>query len=288
GAETTTYEYDSVGNLSGVRLANGTQIDYVLDANGRRLGKRVNGALVQAFLNQDGARPIAELDGAGIVVSRFVYVGSNVPAYMNRDGATYRIITDQLGSPRLVVDVATGAIAQRLDYDTFGNVILDTNPGFQPFGFAGGLYDRDTRLIHFGAREYDPETGRWTARDPSGFGAGPNLYEYAHNNPVNLVDPLGNAPVDPFDRTPMPTGVNTSVEAAEAEAERVLAYIQSANRNFFRTADARSFNGSIFSDSRIPFGTNQVSGTIGGNFRVTYNPILPKTSKWGPICEAGG
>jgi len=30
-------------------------------------------------------------------------------------------------------------VVQRLDYDEFGNVILDTNPGFQPFGFAWGL-----------------------------------------------------------------------------------------------------------------------------------------------------
>lgn len=42
--------------------------------------------------------------------------------------------------------------------------LLDTKPGFQPFGFAGGLYDRDTRLVPFGARDYDPETGRCEGR----------------------------------------------------------------------------------------------------------------------------
>ena len=52
--------------------------------------------------------------------------------------ATYRFIRDVQGSVRLVVDAATGAIAQRLDYDSFGNVLLDTNPGFQPFGFQSG------------------------------------------------------------------------------------------------------------------------------------------------------
>src|SRR3989475_8804284 len=49
------------------------------------------------------------------------------------------------------VDVATGAVVQRLDYDEFGQLVNDTNPGFQPFGFAGGLYDRDTNLVRFGS-----------------------------------------------------------------------------------------------------------------------------------------
>ena len=51
----------------------------------------------------------------------------------------------------LVVNVDTGVIAQRLDYDPWGVVTQDTNPGFQPFGFAGGLYDANTGLVRFGA-----------------------------------------------------------------------------------------------------------------------------------------
>jgi RHS repeat-associated protein len=92
----------------------------------------------------------------------------------------------------LVIDIATGAIAQRMDYDAFGNVIEDTNPGFQPFGYAGGLYDRDTGLVRFGARDYDPEIGRWTAKDPVGFaGRNANLYSYTDQNPVDHIDPSG-------------------------------------------------------------------------------------------------
>ena len=60
------------------------------------------------------------------------------------------------------------AIAQRIDYDEWGNVLADSSPGFQPFGFAGGLYDRDTGLTRFDARDYDASTGRWLARIRSG------------------------------------------------------------------------------------------------------------------------
>jgi hypothetical protein len=48
-------------------------------------------------------------------------------------------------------------VAQRLGYDEFGNVLKNTNLGFQPFGFAGGLYDPDTKLVRFVARDYDAE-----------------------------------------------------------------------------------------------------------------------------------
>jgi RHS repeat-associated protein len=157
------------------------------------MGKKVNGVWVQGWLYQNQLNPVAELDGAGNVVSRFVYgTKANIPDYMVKGAQTYRIITDHLGSPRLVVDASTGTIVQRMDYDEFGNVHLDTNPGFQPFGFAGGLYDPHTKLTRFGARDYDAETGRWTAKDPIRFdGDGPNLYGYVVSNPVNLIDPEG-------------------------------------------------------------------------------------------------
>lgn len=158
----------------------------------RRIGKKVNGVLMKGWL-YDGIRPVAELDGAGNVTATFVYASkTNAPDYMVKGGSTYRIVTDHLGSPRLVIDSVTGAVMQQIDYDEFGVIANDTNPGFQPFGFAGDLYDSDTKLTRFGARDYDAETGRWTAKDPILFAGGDtNLYGYVLNDPVNFVDPVG-------------------------------------------------------------------------------------------------
>jgi RHS repeat-associated protein len=89
------------------------------------------------------------------------------------------------------VNASTGAVVQRIDYDEWGQVLQDTNPGFQPFGFAGGLYDRDTGLVRFGARDYDPAVGRWTGKDPLGLEGGLNVYEYAAGDPANNIDPDG-------------------------------------------------------------------------------------------------
>ncbi|MGH7461236.1 MAG: RHS repeat-associated core domain-containing protein [Longimicrobiales bacterium] len=67
-------------------------------------------------------------------------------------------------------------MAQRIDYDEFGNIALDTNTGFQPFGFAGGLSDAQTKTARFGAPDYDSESGRWTAKDPILFTGGSSTY----------------------------------------------------------------------------------------------------------------
>lgn len=193
GAKTTQYRYDALGNLAGVTLPDGTKIAYLIDGGNRRIGKKVNGKLVQGFLYQDQLRPLVELDAAGQIVSRFVYATHrNVPDYFIRGGVKYRIVTDHLGSPRIIIDVATGTVMQVMDYDEFGRIVIDTKPGFQPFGFAGGLFDQHTKLVRFGTRDYEPETGRWTAKDSIRFAGGDtNLFAYVLNDTINSTDVSG-------------------------------------------------------------------------------------------------
>lgn len=173
GGQTTTYNYDLLGNLVGVALPGGTRIDYLIDASNRQMGKRTDGVLAHVLLYQDWLKPSAELDRAGNVVGRFVYAGRvNVPSFVVKGGSTYRVITDHLGSSRLMVDTVTGAVVQRVDYDEFGRVERDTRPGFVPFGFAGGIRDVHTDFVRFGRRDYFPAVGRWTKKDTILFSGG--------------------------------------------------------------------------------------------------------------------
>ena len=68
--------------------------------------------------------PIAEQDAAGNLTAQFIYGSkANIPDYMIKGGTSYRIISDHLGSPRLVINTTDNSIAQRIDYDTWGNII---------------------------------------------------------------------------------------------------------------------------------------------------------------------
>ena len=202
--EVTTYDYDALGNLRSVELPDTRYIEYLVDGAQRRVGRRVfdaGGTLTDEvhWLYQDALNPVTELDAQGRVRKRFVYGSKgHIPDYMvtydvcGVETGSYRLVSDHLGSVRLVVDLSDGTVAQRMTYDAFGNVLDDTNEGFQPFGFAGGLYDSITGLVRFGARDYDARVGRWTAKDPIGFGGGDtDLYAYVAGDPVNYIDPSG-------------------------------------------------------------------------------------------------
>ncbi|WP_413569919.1 RHS repeat domain-containing protein [Bdellovibrio sp. HCB117] len=191
--ETTTFTYDSFGNTKTVTLPNSDVISYYYDGLFRRVAKKVNSTLIKRWVYMDQLRVAAELDGAGNLQKRFVYASkSNVPDYMVMSGSSYRIVSDSLGSPRLVVKVSDGSVLQKVTYDEFGRVLSDTNSGAIPFKFAGGLYDEDTHLIRFGARDYDPSIGRWLSKDPILFLAGDsNVFGYVAQDPVNSIDPSG-------------------------------------------------------------------------------------------------
>lgn len=191
--KTTDYVYDVFGQL---RKAG--NISYGTNLNNLRFSKIVNGVVQKYFSYTPEGQLIGELDANMNLVKTFIFASkSHVPDYyIDQKGNSFKLITDHLGSIRLVVNASTGEVVQKMLHDEFGKVLVDTKPNATPFGFAGGLYDSETGLVRFGARDYDPETGRWTAKDPIRFeGGDSNLYGYVLTDPVNKIDPPGTGPV---------------------------------------------------------------------------------------------
>jgi RHS repeat-associated protein len=132
--------------------------------------------------------------------------------------AHYSVHTDHQGSVRAVTDL-TGGVVNSYAYDAYGNAEEAVESLPQRFRYTGREWDGVTRLYHYRARAYDPETGRFLQEDPLGFGAlhpkrkeliaddyaddklllgiatayagELNTYRYVSNNPMIFTDPTG-------------------------------------------------------------------------------------------------
>jgi RHS repeat-associated protein len=187
----STYDYSSDGRLLSVTTPEHT-VTYRHNAFGNRVAKLVDGVVVEKYLWENKTRLLATYDGNNNLKQRYEYTVGNTPTAYTEGSNRYYILTDQLGSPRVITD-DSGVVLREIEYDSFGNIVNDSNSEHAlPFGFAGGLVDQHTGLVRFGFRDYDPETGRWTARDPIGFAGGDtNLYGYVLGDPVNFIDTSG-------------------------------------------------------------------------------------------------
>lgn len=168
-------------------LPDATEIEYIHGIGGQRLAKKVGGSITEKYL-WSGVNLLAIYDSSNALVTRF-----NADGSITHNGTRYYLAKDQVGSLRAIYN-ASGVLQGEITYDSFGNELTNTIPGTLdiPIGFANGYSDRDTGLVRFGFRDYHPEVGRWTAKDPIFFAGGQNnIYAYVNNNPVMFVDPWG-------------------------------------------------------------------------------------------------
>ena len=105
---------------------------------------------------------------------------------------------DHLGTPQELTD-AQGEIVWSAHYQAWGEAKEAITEAARvagirnPIRFQGQYLDPETGLHYNRHRYYDPQIGRFIAKDPIGFAGGLNVYQYA-DNPVGWVDALGLAP----------------------------------------------------------------------------------------------
>jgi len=186
----TRYTWSSQDHLVRVDLPDGQVAEYTYDPLGRRIQKSVNGVVTKYLYDEEDI--IAELDASDSVTATYVHgPGIDEPISLTRDGRSYAYHRDALGSITHITD-ETGAVVQRYEYDSYGNLLSIRDPGLlQPFTYTGREWDPETGLYHYRARYYDPESGRFLSQDRLGFVGDWNFYSYVRNNPVRYLDPFG-------------------------------------------------------------------------------------------------
>ncbi|MCZ7591512.1 MAG: RHS repeat-associated core domain-containing protein [Kiritimatiellae bacterium] len=109
----------------------------------------------------------------------------NIPHPLYYAGDANGNVTDLLNN--------NGILAARYEYDPYGNTIAQSGDLAEtnPFRFSSKYWDAGVGVYYYGYRFYSPGMGRWINRDPIGEEGGENLYGFVFNDPINLIDSLG-------------------------------------------------------------------------------------------------
>lgn len=178
-------------------------------------------ALFTLFVRIRGRSPLLR-QGSVVILTAIVLVqlepfwGIDRPLFLSGSTArashirTWYYHTDLLGSTAAVTD-EYGSVAGTVRYHPFGEERSAEGAAAVNHLFTGGELDVETGLYLFGDRYYSPRMGRFITPDTIVPKAGTSVafdrYAYAFNNPVNLVDPDGHAPVAAAMHGIHPTGV---------------------------------------------------------------------------------
>ena len=194
-ADTWTYIHDTQNELTQVLKNEKITTQYTYDGDGRRIKKTEWVESLQEYSTTvyvySGLKVLYEKNLDTSQEATYVY-GPTGRIAKNVSGLTDYYHRDHLGSTRLVTD-ESGSPVSEVSYNPFGQAEKTGGDG------ETCLYtekdDDSTGLYYFGARYYDPETGRWIERDPKGGSvehpASLNRYVYCYNNPLLYVDPDG-------------------------------------------------------------------------------------------------
>jgi RHS repeat-associated protein len=199
-----TLAWDFRNRLASVRDQNAAgqetqRVDFTYDAFNRRTSKTVSGGKTTYYVH-DGVNVVLEFEGpaGGAIASqpshRFLH-GPAVDQVLAQEDALGEVLwplADRLGSMRDVAD-SQGNVVNQIAYDSFGNVISESNPAVDShFGYTGRELDAETGLHYYRERYYDSSLGQFISEDPVQFLAGDtNLRRYVSNNPVSYRDPFG-------------------------------------------------------------------------------------------------
>ncbi|MDW5329924.1 RHS repeat-associated core domain-containing protein [Plantactinospora sp. KLBMP9567] len=190
-AGTQTLTWDPEGHLANSVDSTGTT-EYIYDADGNRLIRRDPSGRTLYLPGQE-LRYTTATDT--VACTRYYTYRNATIASRTTAGLTW-LSADHQGTATVAIDAATQQATIRRQ-TPFGESRGGTPLWPNSKGFVGGIRD-NTGLTHLGAREYDPDIGRFISVDPVQDLNDPqqwNAYAYSNNSPVTLSDPDGLKPL---------------------------------------------------------------------------------------------
>jgi len=187
------------------RMVRANGVNFLYDPEGKRVARVVGGAIQTQYLYDPDGTLVAQLGADSKLVRGSQYGGgehlADYTAGTGTGGGDTQLRTsDPVGTLAVKYDHAGNNI-ESCTATPFGDGMICQGPGDVYTGethFADALREAEGKLDHFGARDYNSDLGRFNVPDPSGLAyADPtnpqslNLYSYALNNPLDLVDPSG-------------------------------------------------------------------------------------------------
>ncbi|MFI8072998.1 ricin-type beta-trefoil lectin domain protein [Streptomyces sp. NPDC086033] len=172
---------------------------YLYDADGNRIAK-TTGGWTTLYLGETEVWG-SQTNTSTRAVRTYAQAGAPTVVRYTSSATSAQTLAAQIsntqGTGTVQIKLASGMAVATRSYDAWGNLRGDQAAPATWAGsstYIGGADESSTGLIHLGARDYDPVTGRFTTIDPVmdlsdllQLGG----YAYADNSPVTKEDPNG-------------------------------------------------------------------------------------------------
>ncbi|CAM2065261.1 RHS repeat-associated core domain-containing protein [Sulfidibacter corallicola] len=215
---TYRYIYDALDRLTLVLDHSGAPVQHALyDPFGNRV--RVTTPQRTAYSFRLEGTTVEERVEDGITAGHWntfvTFNGETVFESADDDSVGHRLLfTDHLGSVVYAIDHQR--IHSEFAYSPFGESLPFRDVRVGERGFTGHANDLAVGAVYMKQRSYVPVLAAFTRPDPArDLGATPvsqNLYQYARNNPVNLVDPNGESVETLWDIANVGIGVKSFID----------------------------------------------------------------------------
>jgi RHS repeat-associated protein len=271
-----------------VSLPGGATLSYLYDADGRRVRQTAGGQVTNYQWDETAlyGDMVREYDTTGATIASYVFANTNLLS-TQRGGVRSYYLLDTQGSVR-AISTAAAELSDQYNYTAFGETRIQTGSSVQLYGYTGQQGDAETGLYYLRARYYAPGMGRFLSRDPAALNPKDprewNRYPYVANDPINFIDPSGEAAGVEYGK--IRTTFANATQTATVFGHRVGATIAAA-KGAFDALDARLISVQVRMELLRYYSSRYVS-SIMRNITVAQTTVITEAGETKVVVAING